>query len=190
MLVSQSDVAASGGYYLSAVGDKIYASPLTITGSIGVLAGKFNITSLLNKVGVTLDLVESGNNGTLYSPFTNFSTSQKKRLEETMQIAYELFLDRIHKGRSLSLENLRKLGGGRVYSGNSAYECGLVDNLGGFKLLLDDLHKRLELKENQEIELEIYPRVKPSLIGEFLPLPAFMKKMIHFKSLEKDNIFI
>ncbi len=188
VLVSHSDVAASGGYYLSAISKDVFSTPLSITGSIGVIAGKFNVQNMLKRFGITLESIHLGNNSDLYSAFSNFTPKQKKRLHENMNSMYDLFLDRIQKGRNISIPKLRKLGGGRVYSGRKAHSLGLVDHIGGLRLVFDKLASKLDLKKEDNLKIDIFPKIKPSLMQASPELPASLNKFLDLSELGKENI--
>jgi len=190
-VVSQSDVAASGGYYLSAISKNVFTSPMSITGSIGVLAGKFNVSGLLNKIGVTVDNVKSGENSNIYSPFQSFTVSQKKKLTENMLDMYDLFRYRIHLGRGMTDRNIHKLGEGRVYAGSEAVENKLADYSGGLSDALFFIRKELELKINDKIILDVYPKIKAPLFSKKELMPKFLSKINILTKLfnGKEEIF-
>ena len=187
IIVSQSDVAASGGYYLSAVSNCVYSSPMTITGSIGVIMGKFNVSGALKKIGINVDRVEVGDQSDLFSAFSNFSPQQVQLIKKNMNLMYDIFADRIHRGRSMPISTIKKLGGGRVYSGRKAQKLGLVDNLGGFKEILRDLRKTLKLNENDELIIDCYPKIKAPLFQKLNHLSPLLQdlKTIEFLLYEK-----
>ncbi len=134
VVVSMGDVAASGGYYIAAGADRIFAEPTTITGSIGVFGTIPNISKLAENIGINAEQVGTNENAVEYSLFEpmkdNFRSNVKEGIEET----YRIFLDRVAQGRGISMVQADSLAQGRVWSGVDAKRLGLVDELGG----LDD----------------------------------------------------
>ncbi len=130
IVASMGDVAASGGYYISMGADKIFAAPSTITGSIGVVGGKLAMRGLFDKVGITTETIERGKNSGLFSSSGKFTDSQREVVKKMMEDIYGQFTTKAAKGRNMPVEKLRKLAGGRIYSGRQAKENGLVDELG------------------------------------------------------------
>jgi len=131
VVVSMSGVAASGGYWLSMSASRIIAEPGTITGSIGVLTGKFNILGLYEKLGLSKDFVATTENSTLEYPFQNFTPAQREVMLKNMQGTYHDFLKGVAAGRRMKVEEVDKIAQGRVWTGERARQLGLVDELGG-----------------------------------------------------------
>jgi protease-4 len=131
VVVSMSDVAASGGYWIASPADKIVADPNTITGSIGVLIGKMNVSGLYNLLGINTDYVATSDNATLFSSQQNFTPAQQEYIEKSMHETYDEFVKGVAEGRKMSVEAVDKIGKGRVWSGAQAKGLGLVDELGG-----------------------------------------------------------
>jgi protease-4 len=131
VVVSMSDVAASGGYWIASPADKIVADPNTITGSIGVLIGKMNVSGLYNLLGISTDYVATSDNATLFSSQQNFTPAQQEYIEKSMHETYNEFVKGVAEGRKMSVEAVDKIGKGRVWSGAQAKGLGLVDELGG-----------------------------------------------------------
>lgn len=135
VIASFGDYAASGGYYIAAGADKIIAQPNTLTGSIGAFMMFPNATKLLNdKLGVRLDTVKTDEFAAGFSPMLNLSEKEKALLQETTLEIYDLFIDRVSKGRKLSVDSTKIIAQGRIWSGRNALNIGLVDQLGS----LDD----------------------------------------------------
>jgi protease IV len=131
VVVSMSDVAASGGYWIASPADKIVADPNTITGSIGVLIGKLNVSGLFNLLGVSTDYVATSDNATLFSAQQNFTPAQRDYIEKSLHETYDEFTKGVAAGRKMSVDAVDKIGKGRVWSGAQAKDLGLVDELGG-----------------------------------------------------------
>ncbi|MEM9700889.1 MAG: signal peptide peptidase SppA [Planctomycetota bacterium] len=133
LIVSMGEVAGSGGYYIAMPGDKIFADPTTITGSIGVLGGKLALGKTFDRFGVTHDVVQFGDNAGALSPLTGFTDSEEAAMRKMLAEIYELFTTKAAQGRGMELEQLKSLAGGRIYSGARAKELGLIDELGGLE---------------------------------------------------------
>ncbi len=131
VIVSMGNVAASGGYYVAAGATKIVAQPGTITGSIGVFAGKPNLRKLWNKAGVTWDSVSTSPNATMSSEIHGYDEQGWASLQSSIDKIYDDFKARVAQGRSMSPEQVETIAKGRVWSGVRAHELGLVDELGG-----------------------------------------------------------
>src|ERR1700683_711969 len=131
VVVSMSDVAASGGYWIASPADKIVADRDTITGSIGVIIGKLNVSGLFNLLGVSTDYVATSDNATLFSSQQNFTPAQREYIEKSLHETYEEFTKGVAAGRKMSVDAVDKIGKGRVWSGSQAKDLGLVDELGG-----------------------------------------------------------
>ncbi len=126
VIVSMGDTAGSGGYYVAAPADKIVAQPATLTGSIGVLAGKLVIAQLLNKIGVTTDSAERGANSGMFSTLRDFSPAEQQRLDTFLDLTYRGFKEHVAAGRHLSEDQVEAVAKGRVWSGEEAKANGLA----------------------------------------------------------------
>lgn len=147
VVVSMSDLAASGGYYISAGAHAIVAEPATLTGSIGVFGGKVNVRGLFEMVGLTLFTYKRGANADLLSWNQDFSEDGRARFREFLQGFYDLFLERVATGRGLTTEQVDALARGRVWTGRQALENGLVDALGGLDVAVEEARKRANVTE-------------------------------------------
>ncbi|MEO7193034.1 MAG: signal peptide peptidase SppA [Vicinamibacterales bacterium] len=157
LVISMGDVAASGGYYIAAPADVIVAQPGTLTGSIGVVTGKFVVRGALDKLGVGTGSVGDGESAEIYSPFRPFTPAERSRVEEQMQATYELFLRRVAEGRHQTPEKIDAVGQGRVWTGHQARELGLVDELGGLEDALRIAQVRAKLDPAGAVDLVVYP---------------------------------
>lgn len=131
VVVSMGSVAASGGYMISAPASEIFASPGTITGSIGVVFGKFNIENLLRAYGINAASIDLGDNASIGSATAPLTRRQYRKLDAFVDEIYRDFMDKVRAGRSLTAYQVRSVAKGRVWSGETAKKCGLVDELGG-----------------------------------------------------------
>lgn len=133
VIASMSGVAASGGYYMAMPCDTIVAQPTTITGSIGIFGILFNMSALLeNKLGITSDVVNTGKYSDIYTISRALSDYEKSIFQQQVEEGYETFTSKAAQGRNMSIEDLKKVASGRVWSGIQAKENGLIDVLGGF----------------------------------------------------------
>ncbi len=160
VIVSMGDVAGSGGYYIAAPADKIVAEPATLTGSIGVLAGKLVVTELLQKLGITDDSAERGANAAMFSVFEDFSPAGRERLDAFLDTIYRGFKAHVATGRHLSEEQVEAASKGRVWSGEEAKEKGLVDALGGYDVALRLAKEAAKIPADKPFKLAVFPREK------------------------------
>ena len=144
VVVSMGNIAASGGYYVSAPADYIFANPGTITGSIGVIIQHVAYRELMDKIGVKATTIKTGKFKDTLNPFRELTPEEREYLKETIDEAYEQFLEAIlkYRGKKISEERLREVADGRVFTGERAKELGLVDELGGLE---DAIEKAKEL---------------------------------------------
>lgn len=133
VVVSMGDVAASGGYYVACPADRIVSLPSTLTGSIGVLSGKFVTSGLLDKVGLTEGSVERGERARMWSARRTFTEEERERLNVEVDTIYADFVAKVAAGRGRTVAEIEPLARGRVWTGRDAYEIGLVDELGGLR---------------------------------------------------------
>lgn len=188
--VSQSNVAASGGYYLSAINQRVYATPFTITGSIGVLMGKFNIQPMLKKtLSLNIDSIETKSSSNLFSPFHDFDNQQKEAILESMQDIYTLFCHRIATGRHMDEQTIRSLGEGKVYHGHEAVKNGLIDYEGGLVDIIEEIRKSSKSKNNI-ISVQILPKIKKRFFDKKQMLPSFIQKYMKYKMLENQILYL
>jgi protease IV len=157
LITSMSDLAASGGYYISLPGQTIVAQPGTLTGSIGIYTGKMVLDGTLDKVGVTHETVSSGGNADIYSPFAKFTPAQRARVEDFLQDFYNNFLDKVAASRHTTREKIDSVAQGRVWTGAQARERGLVDMLGGLDTAIEVAKQRAKIPADEDVELVSYP---------------------------------
>ncbi len=159
IVVSMGDTAASGGYFLAAGATAILAEATTLTGSIGVVGGKLDFSSLYERAGIGRDAVERGAQAGLHSEARTFTPSERRALRDELGAVYELFLQRVAEGRARSRDEIHALAQGRVWSGARAAAQGLVDSLGGPLEALTELRTRAGLGDAERILLEEHPRL-------------------------------
>ncbi len=171
VIASMSDVAASGGYYVSMGAKKIYAEPGTLTGSIGVLGGKITLGGVYEKVGLKTEVLSRGANAGILSMEQPFSDSERKAMTAMMADTYDQFLDKALEGRKragkkMTRDELVKLAGGRVWTGRQALANGLVDEMGTLDDAVADAWKTAGMPAEKEPELLILP--KPRSLTDML----------------------
>ncbi|MFC1850543.1 signal peptide peptidase SppA [candidate division CSSED10-310 bacterium] len=132
VIVSMGDIAASGGYYISALADKIVANRGTITGSIGVISAGLNLTGLMEKHGVKMNVVKQGKNKDIFAYWRDMTAEERTILEELSKNVYEQFLEVVSKGRNIPKNELLPIADGKIITGEQALKLRLVDELGGF----------------------------------------------------------
>lgn len=160
VVVSMSDVAASGGYWIASPADKIVADPNTITGSIGVLIGKLNVSGLFNLLGVSTDYVATSDNATLFSAQQNFTPAQRDYIEKSLHETYDEFTKGVAAGRKMSVEAVDKVGKGRVWSGAQAKDLGLVDELGGTDQAIEVAKRLSHIPASDSVRIVRLPEEK------------------------------
>lgn len=158
MVISMSDVAASGGYYMAMTGDPVLAYPNTITGSIGVIFGKVNLKGLYDKLGIDNEIIARGKNADLDTVTRPMSAAGRAKLKEGIDSTYQAFLARVSEGRKRKVSEIEPLAQGRVWMGEQAKGNGLVDELGGLDRALELLRQKAKLSATERIQLVPYPR--------------------------------
>ena len=158
LVVSMGDVAASGGYYIAAPADTIVAEPGTITGSIGVISGKYSFKGLYEKLGVHKEILKRGEHADFYTDYGDYPPSEQAIVQKQVQEIYDDFIKKVALGRTeLTVEDVDRLGQGRIWSGRQAQENGLVDQLGGLSLALAIARERAGLGE-KSFEIVQFPK--------------------------------
>jgi protease IV len=167
VVVSMSDVAASGGYWIAAPARKIVADPGTITGSIGVIIGKFNVSGLYALLGMSTDSVATSDNATMFSAQQNFTPAQRAYIQKSLNDTYADFTKGVAQGRKMTVEAVDKIGKGRVWSGAQAKEIGLVDELGGLDRAIEIAKQLSNIPAGESVHIVRYPEEK-SFFEQFL----------------------
>ncbi len=160
VIVSMSDVAGSGGYFVAMAADKIVSQPGTITGSIGVLGGKLVMSGLWDKVGFAWDEVHTSTNATMWTRNKDYNRSEWARFQTWLDRVYEDFTEKVAEGRRLPQEKVLEIAKGRVWSGEDARDRGLVDALGGFPTALCLAKEAAGIPDDEEVRLKCFPRKK------------------------------
>lgn len=159
VVVSMGDVAASGGYLMSVGAQALFAESGAITGSIGVVAGKLDLSALYERIGVHKDAVERGARAGLLSEGRGLTADERSALHGGIDALYEHFLERVAEGRGLARSEVDRLGRGRIWSGRRAHVHGLVDGLGGPLEALDEVRRRAGIALGERFLLDVHPRL-------------------------------
>jgi protease-4 len=153
LIVSMGSVAASGGYYIAAPAKEIFAEPLTVTGSIGIFYGKADVSGLLQKIGVTIDTYKTAPRADAESFFRPFTDEERVALQVKIHQFYDVFLDRVSRGRHMTKAEVDAVGEGRVWTGQEALDRKLVDKMGGLREAMAEARKLSGLPYDAPIEL-------------------------------------
>jgi protease IV len=158
VVASMGPYAASGGYYIASAAQKIFATPFTLTGSIGVIGGKMVLQNTYTKFKLYSEITKRGKNSSYYTQSLPFSDSERKAIKTSMLDTYDVFKKRVKMGRP-NIKNVEKIAQGRVWGGLSAHKVGLVDQIGG--LVAASNTTKLLAKVDKDTPVVFYPRPKP-----------------------------
>ena len=168
IVASFSDLAASGGYYLAMGADTIVADRATLTGSIGVIGGKFNLAGLYDKLGMNVEVQARGQNAQFQSTLRDFTPAERERYRSEMFEEYRTFVGIVARNSGTSAERIDEVARGRVWTGGMAQERGLVDIEGGIESAIDVAKGMAGLDADEEVRVEMFPRIKRSFVQEFV----------------------
>jgi protease-4 len=160
LVISMSDLAASGGYWISMSSSHVMALPQTITGSIGVVFGKFVMKGLYDKIGIDKEIVKTSKYADLFTDYRRFNQDEIAKMSGLMNDVYAFFLEIVSKNRQMKIEAVDKIARGRVWSGTSAIELNLVDKLGGLNEAIEEARKLAKIPASEKVGIKIYPREK------------------------------
>lgn len=170
VVVSMGSVAASGGYYISAPANRIFANPGTITGSIGVIMEFTNVIALMDKVGLKTNVIKSGDHKDIGSSVRDMTESEKALLQSLIDDVHDQFVTAVSEGRHLEKEQVLLLADGRIFTGRQAQEKGLVDELGGLQAAIRYAGELVGIEGTPDV---LYPaEPKPDLIDYFISRTA------------------
>ncbi len=203
LIISQSGYAASGGYFVSLAGDYIVAEPTTVTGSIGVLGGKFVFADLWKKLGINWESITVGKNADILSLNKPFTPAEQKIFNASLDDVYNDFTAKTVENRPLK-KDINLIARGRVWSGRQAFDLGLVDELGGFRNALKVAAQRGGISPNEKYKIVEYPRAKSVreriaeiIFGKFvrspkiiLPYNVDIRYLKLFKRLQYDTVTV
>jgi protease-4 len=161
VIVSMAGVAGSGGYYIAAPANKIYADATTITGSIGILGGKFVSKDLREKLGINRETVKLYPHSDMFSSDRRFDEAEVELMQRMMDEGYAEFVNRVAEGRGMTFDEVDSVARGRIWSGPDAVEAGLADEVGGLMDALEEARKMAGLPE--DCRVIIYPEPEPMI---------------------------
>ena len=170
VIVSMGGVAASGGYDIACGADRIFADRMTVTGSIGIITGKFSFGGMMDSLGINVEEVSTGPMASMNSPFRPYTDRERGRVFDLMEDGYNTFVETVARGRDMTADEVDSIGRGRIWSGTDALEIGLIDEYGG---IVDAVYYAAELTGmdiDQKPEVLIYPT--PSFPGN-IAFPGF-----------------
>ena len=197
-VVSMSDVAGSGGYWISMAAHKIVAQPQTLTGSIGVLAGKFDLSALYEKLGLTTEKLAYGKEADIFSTFRPFSPEEKKIMKDEILWTYDQFLTKVAEGRNMTKDEVNTVGRGRVWTGRQAKEIRLVDELGGLTKAIELAKGLAGIAREEEVRLVVWPKKRTfweSLLGRRTPeslldmRPGLKQAALALRLMERNRVW-
>jgi len=184
-IISMGDVAASGGYYIACAADMIFASPTTITGSIGVLGMIPNLEETMkNKLGITFDYAMSNENSNFMSTFRPLTGYQKDVIHGYIEDVYDTFVDHVSEGRDMTWEAVDEVGQGRVWAGLDAMDIGLIDEFGG---LTDAIDAAAEMAGIDSYVIKDYPEQKDPIEELFKEIMGGASINAHIKAELGEN---
>lgn len=180
--ISMGATAASGGYYISAPADKIYANPETMTGSLGVIMQGYNYEKLAEKVGIETVTIKSGPYKDIMSGNREMTAEERKILQNMIDSSYNEFVRIIAEGRGMSEAEVRKIADGRIYNGRQAKEIGLIDDFGYLEDVTDAMKKEIKDENASVVRYtddtgfgSVFSMTTQKLLGEKLDLSSIMK---------------
>ena len=157
LVVSMSDLAASGGYYIAMPAQVIVAQPSTLTGSIGIFGGKFVTGGVYEKLGAHIEATSIGRHAEINSPVRPYNPDELKKLQEQLQAFYDGFVEKVADSRHSTPEKIDALAQGRVWTGQQAKQNGLVDELGGLDRAVAVAKQRAKIAADSDVELVVFP---------------------------------
>ena len=203
VIVSMSDVAGSGGYYIATGGRYIFADEGTLTGSIGVVGGKLVLDGLFDKVGITVDVFQRGKNAGIFSSVAQFSEAERERYRALLEETYRIFVQRVSEARKLSSEELERVAQGRPLTGQMAKRGDLVDELGGLNAAIDKARQEAGIPPDTPISVVRIPKAESllkvlfwgrdpgvtlprSVMPQLGPVPGDVKPLLRYLSVAQS----
>ncbi len=157
VVISMSDVAASGGYFIAATGDPIVAYSNTITGSIGVITARLNARALYDKIGIQKEILSRGRFSAMDSDYKPLTEAEREKIQQSIESTYKGFVDRVATARKKKYDDVDAIAQGRVWLGAQARQNGLVDELGGLDKAVEMIRKKANIGADQQVALVPYP---------------------------------
>ena len=196
VVISMSDVAGSGGYWIAMNANKIVAQPQTLTGSIGVISGKFNMSKLFDKLGITAERIALGKRADMFTSFRSLTEEERTLLKTEILWIYDQFITKVSIGRNLEKEDVNKIGRGRIWTGQQAKKLGLIDELGGLTKAIELVKELINVPKGEEVRLDVWPKKQPFFTGIFQrrfirsqsPIEVKLKRMMQtFQLLQNER---
>ena len=178
VIASMSDVAASGGYYIAMPAQAIVAQPATLTGSIGVVAGKFVVGEAFSKLGANIESVSQGRFAEINSPVRAFSSAERAKVQVQLDAVYETFVRKAAEGRAMTRERIHAVAQGRVWTGRQGQQMGLVDELGSLDHAVAIAKQYADIEPETGVELVIYPPARGLLETLRRPLASVHNSLL------------
>lgn len=172
IVISMGDTAASGGYYIASAGDRIFAEPGTLTGSIGVIMHLMNYKGLGDKIGVQSEVIKSGQFKDIGTSTRPATPEEKAILQALCMDSYDQFVTAVSEGRKMNIAEVKRIGDGRVYSGRQALKLHLIDELGGYDQSVAALQKICKDKFHIVDNLPVEDKSNDSILGSFMESSA------------------
>ncbi|MCU1277924.1 MAG: signal peptide peptidase SppA, type [bacterium] len=169
VICSLGDVAASGGYFIAAACSRVYAAPSTLTGSIGIFTGKFDVSGLAAKLGISLESYERGAHAGIDSLYRSYTDEERALILTKLRYFYNRFIAQVARGRHMKPGDVDAIARGHIWSGDAALARGLVDEFGGLMDAVAEAKRRAGLDENDRVTLQETP-AEPTLLGQLLAL--------------------
>jgi protease-4 len=160
LIVSMSDLAASGGYYIAMPGHAIVAQPSTLTGSIGIFGGKFITGGVYEKLGANIESTSIGRHAEMNSPARPYNADELKKVTEQLESFYTQFVGKVAAARGKSPAEINAIAEGRVWTGRQALQNGLVDALGGLDTAVHLAKEKAGIDADDRVQLIVYPAPK------------------------------
>jgi protease-4 len=160
-----SEVAGSGGYWISCLKAPVFAEPMTLTGSIGIIVLFASLRSFLRNLGITEDVIRTAPHADLGSPYRDLSKAEVQRIDDLIGKLYERFLNLVAEYREMTPGQVHERGEGRIYAGTEALEMGLISSVGGIDEAIESVRERLDAKR---VRVRFYPRLKYSFAERIL----------------------
>jgi protease-4 len=167
LVISMSDVAASGGYYISMSGDTVVAYPNTLTGSIGVFFGKVNLKGLYDKLGIQKETLKRGQFADIDSDYQPMTPATRAKLREGIDEIYKTFVGLVAESRKKKFEEINEVAQGRVWLGTQGKGNGLVDELGGIDKAIELVKAKAKIPANENVKIVVFPP-KKSLFDQLM----------------------
>ncbi len=166
VVASIGDYGASGGYYVALAADTIINNSNSLVGSIGIFAGKFNIAGLYDKLGINPEIIQRGENASLFSTSRPWSQSERNVIQRLINDFYVDFVSKVAMGRDMNYESADALAGGRIWTGGQSFQNGMADSVGGFYSALRFAQVMAGIDEEESVRISYYPR-EQGLFTEF-----------------------